>query len=73
MELALSEMIQHLPAFVAQGEADHVIPRELLDRTWHYLLSESGAPTVAHQDPGGHQLTAEAVHRLGEWIAASLS
>ena len=27
-----------LPVFVAQGDADHVIPRELLDRTWAYLL-----------------------------------
>lgn len=62
-----------LPVLVAQGEADHVIPRELLDRTWRYLLSESGATTVAHRDPGGHQLTAGAVHRLGEWITARLT
>src|SRR3954463_1628647 len=24
--------------FVAQGDADHVIPRELLDRTWDYVV-----------------------------------
>ena len=58
-----------LPVFVAQGDADHVIPRELLDRTWDYLLSESGAPTVARRQPGGHQLTAETVRELGDWIA----
>ena len=51
--------LANLPAFVAQGDGDHVIPRELLDRTWNYLLSESGAPTVAQRQPGGHQLTAE--------------
>ena len=57
-----------LPAFVAQGEADHVIPRELLDRTWDYLRSDSGATTVAHRVPGGHQLTAGVVADLGDWI-----
>jgi phospholipase/carboxylesterase len=61
--------LANLPVFVAQGDGDHVIPRELLDRTWDYLLSESGAPTVAQRQPGGHQLAGSTVHRLGEWIA----
>lgn len=65
--------LANLPVFVAQGEADHVIPRELLVRTWSYLLSESGAPTVANRQPGGHQLTAESVHRLGDWITHRLA
>lgn len=65
--------LAHLPVLVAQGEADHVIPRELLDRTWHYLLSESGAPTVGHRGPGGHQLTGDAVHQLGDWIEHRLA
>lgn len=65
--------LAHLPVFVAQGEGDHVIPRELLDRTWLYLLSESGAPTVAHRGRGGHQLTADAVHQLGDWISHRLT
>jgi phospholipase/carboxylesterase len=64
--------LAHLPVFVAQGEGDHVIPRELLDRTWEYLLAESGAPTVAHRQPGGHQLTTSTVHHLGGWIADRL-
>lgn len=58
-----------LPVMVAQGDADHVIPRDLLDRTWHYLLQQSGAPTVAHRDPGGHGITPAALHELGSWIA----
>jgi phospholipase/carboxylesterase len=62
-----------LPVFVAQGDGDHVIPRELLDRTWDYLLSESGAPTVAERQPGGHELIGSTVHRLGEWIAHRLA
>ena len=44
--------LANLPVFVAQGDGDHVIPRELLYRTWSYLLSESGAPTVAQRQPG---------------------
>ncbi|WP_328531062.1 serine esterase [Nocardioides sp. NBC_00368] len=59
-----------LPVMVAQGDSDQVIPRELLDRTWHYLLEESGAPTVAHRDPGGHGITATALHELASWVAA---
>ena len=58
-----------LPVLVAQGEADHVIPRELLDRTWDYLLSDSGAEAAAHRGPGGHELTADAVARLRSWIS----
>jgi len=65
--------LANLPVFVAQGDDDHVIPRELLDRTWDYLLSESGAPTVAQRHPGGHQLTAQTVHHLGDWIAHRLA
>lgn len=61
-----------LPVFVAQGDADHVIPRELLDRTWDYALHESGADAVGHRHPGGHQLTAGTVAELGRWIAALL-
>ena len=63
-----------LPVFVAQGDADHVIPRELLDRTWRYLLAESGAPTVAHRDRGGHRLTGRRRStQLGDWIAHRLA
>ena len=65
--------LANLPVFVAQGDGDHVIPRELLDRTWDYLLSESGAPTIAQRQPGGHQLTATTVHQLGDWIAHRLA
>jgi phospholipase/carboxylesterase len=60
------------PVFVAQGDADTVIPRELLDRTWTYLLGESGAPTSARRDPGGHGITSATVAELGGWIAARL-
>ena len=67
-----SARLTGIPVFVAQGEADTVIPRELLDRTWSYLLTDSGAPTQARRDPGGHQLTARTVTELGDWIAAVL-
>jgi phospholipase/carboxylesterase len=61
--------LANLPMFVAQGEADHVIPRELLDRTWAYLHSESGAPTVGRRDLGGHSITGPTLRRLAQWIA----
>ena len=65
--------LANLPLFIAQGDGDHVIPRELLDRTWDYVLAESGAPTVAQRQPGGHQLTADTVRELGDWIAHRVS
>jgi phospholipase/carboxylesterase len=54
--------------FVAQGDADHVIPRELLDRTWHWLADESSATVAARRDPGGHALSAQTAHDLKEWL-----
>ncbi|WP_405697802.1 alpha/beta hydrolase [Streptomyces sp. NBC_01185] len=45
-----------VPVFVAHGEHDRVIPRELLDRTWHYLTTQSGATTTARRDPVGHSI-----------------
>ncbi|NYI76964.1 alpha/beta hydrolase [Nocardioides panzhihuensis] len=62
------DRLADLPVLVAQGEADHVIPRDLLDRTWCYLLHRSGAPTTAHRDEGAHGITATALHELRSWI-----
>ncbi|MDT0214061.1 serine esterase [Rothia sp. ARF10] len=59
-------------AFVAQGDGDHVIPRELLDRTWSYLTGESGATTRSHRDAGGHGLGVQSVGALADWVAQRL-
>ena len=67
-----TSLLANLPVFVAQGESDQVIPGELLDRTWHYLHTSSGAPTVGRRDPGGHGITAPTLHRLAEWISDRL-
>jgi phospholipase/carboxylesterase len=61
-----------VPVVVAQGEHDTVIPRELLDRTWSYLLGESGAPTIARRDPVGHGIAPEALATLGGWLSERL-
>lgn len=57
-----------VPVMVAQGEQDRVIPRELLDRTWSYLLGESGAPTIARRDPVGHGIAPDALATLAGWL-----
>ena len=62
-----------VPVVVAQGEHDTVIPRELLDRTWTYLLGESGAPTIARRDPIGHGLGLEALGTLAGWLQERLA
>lgn len=62
-----------VPVFVAQGEQDRVIPAELLQRTWQYLLTESAAPAYARRDPGGHGITGRTLAELGGWIHERLS
>ena len=62
-----------VPVVVAQGQQDTVIPRELLDRTWAYLLGESGAPTVAVRHPGGHGITPDALATVGGWLSDRLA
>ena len=62
-----------VPVVVAQGEQDTVIPRELLDRTWQYLLGESGAATTALRGPGGHGLTPDVLRAVGDWLSGRLS
>ncbi len=62
-----------VPVVVAQGDHDSVIPRELLDRTWDYLLGETGAPTVARLDPVGHGIAPEALTTVGGWLHERLT
>ncbi|MEU9094245.1 alpha/beta hydrolase [Streptomyces sp. NPDC087901] len=59
-----------VPVFVAQGEHDRVIPRELLDRTWHYLTTQSGATATARRDPVGHSIAPAALTALATWLDA---
>ena len=54
--------------FVAQGDGDTVIPRELLDRTWEYAVVDSGAEVATHRSAGGHGLEPEVVDALAAWL-----
>lgn len=58
---------------VVQGDQDHVIPRELLDRTWHHLVDQAGSRTTALRVPGGHGLDLESVAVLRRWITDTTS
>ena len=60
--------LEGVSVFVAHGDADHVIPRELLDRTWTYLGDESGADLTAHRGQGGHGITPASLQELVDWI-----
>ncbi len=62
-----------VPVVVAQGEHDTVIPRDLLNRTWQYLLGESGASTIARLDPGGHGIAAPALQTVAGWLLERLT
>ena len=63
-----ADWLTGVPVLVAQGDADGVIPRELLDRTWAYLHDESGAEVTAHRDAGGHGLSLGTVTALAAWL-----
>jgi phospholipase/carboxylesterase len=56
---------------VAQGDQDAVIPRDLLDATWAYLTTESGADVTSRRDPGGHGISAGTLDTLAGWITAT--
>jgi len=67
-----ADHLAHCRVFVAHGDDDMVIPRELLDRTWAYVRNESGATATTVRHPGGHAIAPEALDRLVEWFAATL-
>jgi phospholipase/carboxylesterase len=57
-----------LKVLVAHGDADTVIPRELLDRTWSYLDDDAGSITTGIRDPGGHGISDDVVESLRSWL-----
>jgi len=62
-----------LPVLVAHGDADNVIPRDLLERTWSYLHDDSGAKVVGIRDPGGHAISAVVLANLNDWLGEILT
>jgi phospholipase/carboxylesterase len=62
-----------IPVFVAQGEQDTVIPRELLDATWAYLSNPSGSPAWATRYPGGHGISTSSLTDLAGWLNSRLT
>ena len=61
-----------MAVLVVHGDADVVIPRDLLERTWTYLHNGSGATTTGFRDPGGHGLSPAALGELRRWLEALL-
>ena len=62
-----------VPVLVAHGDADTVIPRDLLDRTWSYLHDGSSADVVGVRDPGGHGSSGGVLGELNEWLGGLLA
>ena len=67
------DRLAEMPVFVAHGDADRVIPRDLLQRTWTYLTADAGSLTTAVRDPGGHGLSAGVVEALADWLTHLLT
>lgn len=61
-----------VPVLVIHGEHDHVIPRDLLDRTWTYLEHEAGADTTSVLDPGGHGISPGSLAEVNRWLEKTL-
>lgn len=62
-----------MPVFLAHGIEDTVVPPELQQRTWEYLVTGSGAPVTAHRVASGHHLTGKVVGDVGQWIGERLA
>ena len=62
------DRLEGLPVLVAHGDADSVIPADLLVRTWTYLHEEAGSTTTGVRDAGGHGLSATTVRELDRWL-----
>lgn len=65
--------LEGVPVFVAHGDHDTVIPRELLEATWSYLHDTSGATVVGVRAPGGHAIDAGVVATLTDWLGEVLA
>jgi len=57
-----------LPVFVAHADDDHVIPSELLMRTWSYLHAGAGSTLTSVRDPGGHGISYAVLRELQTWL-----
>jgi predicted esterase len=57
---------------VVHGDQDHVIPRDLLDRTWA-TITAAGERTTAVRDPGGHGLSPAARDDVRRWLEATVA
>jgi phospholipase/carboxylesterase len=66
-----SGRLDDLPVFVAQGDHDTVIPRDLQIRTWEYLRNESGAAVTARRDLAGHEISPATLTALGLWLSTA--
>jgi phospholipase/carboxylesterase len=63
------DRLDGLQVFHAQALGDFVIPRDLQDRTWDYLLHDAGTDNVTHRHPGGHEITPAVLGSLRVWVA----
>lgn len=63
-----SDRLSGVKVLVAQGDSDGVIPRELLDSTWNYLVDDSGATVSTYRDGGGHGISPGALTELQRWL-----
>jgi phospholipase/carboxylesterase len=61
-----------MPVFLAVGTDDPRTPSELLDRTWDWLATGSGAPVWAERGPGGDRLAGDVVAALATWLGDRL-
>jgi phospholipase/carboxylesterase len=57
-----------VPVLVAHGDADVVIPRDLLERTWTYRHGDAGSATTGVRDPGGHGISTAVLRELHRWL-----
>ena len=68
-----SGRLDGMRVLVAQGDSDRVIPGELLENTWNFLLNDSGAQVTTYRDGGGHGISPGALAELREWLSGMIT
>jgi phospholipase/carboxylesterase len=67
------DRLRGLAVLMVYGAGDHMIPRELLQKSSEYLTTESGAQASLQVLAGGHEISAAKLRLASEWFARQTS
>ena len=69
---AFSPEALHYPVLCLHGSRDDVVP-SAMGRVAYQCLHDAGVKATWHDYPMGHEVVAEEIHDIGDWLAARLA